>query len=177
MILTRGDIQALPTSAAFAALTDIVERLTKRRVEARRLPRYLNEYAAFEGYISIPHNDVEGLLHELCHWVIATPRRRRLHDYGLNLNQRRAIQEEICCGWLEQDIYEQAGIPMPTSSVHEQRYWAFSHRQSMARSRWRRYVNLDDQTATIKALRLPGGDIALWDKATYDEHHRSRRIT
>ena len=176
--LTRDDIQALPTSAAFATLATVVQRLTGRRVEAQRLPSYLDEYAAFEHCVSIPHNDVEGLLHELCHWAVAGPR-RHLDNYGLDQrgpNWRRSLQEEICCGWIEENLYAQAGVPMPVSSVHANRYRDFAQWQPVGLSRWRRHIEHADEILVVCALRLPGGDVALWDRSTYDARNSTRRV-
>lgn len=172
--LTRDEILALPTSAAFTALTNVVQRLTGREVGAQHELYYIDEYAAFQGHISIPHNDAEGLLHELCHWVVAGPLRRNLDNYGLESgtsSRHSQIREEICCGWIEAALYEQAGVEMPRSSVHENRYFDFPAWQPVALSRWQRHVDQADQIIVVEALRLPGGDVSLWSQDVFDQNN------
>ena len=155
---------AAPASEAFSTLRVIIERLTRRRVVAQSS---LYTYEAPAGRIYIPNNDVEGLFHELCHWVSAGPQRRHLENYGLDRDgpgRRGAIQEEICCGWIEGDTYARAGVHRPKSSVDAKRYQDAPQWHPVALSRWRRYTSWLDRNAVVEALRLPGGDVGLWKK-------------
>lgn len=172
---TRDEILALPVSESFSALTAVVERLTGRCVDARRDPASLDVYEASARHVHIPHNDVEGLLHELCHWVVAGPRRRCLENYGLDPNGpgwRGSVQEEVCCGWIEEDAYARAGVEMPQSSVHTERYWDSPWWRPVALSRWCRHTSWADRIAVVGALRLPGGGVGLWSQDVYDQKRR-----
>lgn len=66
-------------SPAFAALVSIVERLTQRKWSASQWATW----TAPHGEIRTPVNDVEGLLHELCHWIVADEKVRDQANYGI----------------------------------------------------------------------------------------------
>lgn len=164
-IPTRDEVIVQPSSEAFGALAQVVRSVTGRQIDAQRDPTFLDEYSAPSGYISIPNNDVEGLFHELCHWIVAGDLRRHLNNYGLDPRGpgwRGSIQEEICCGWIEADVYARAGVQMPQSSVLAERYWDFPRWRPVALSRWQRYTSWSDRAGVVEALRLTGGDVGLW---------------
>lgn len=95
---------------AFKALTAIVERLTSRKVT---ISSNYYEWTAPVGQVRVPNNDVEGLLHELCHWLVAKKSLRAAENYGLEdeessmMTAARAKQqhrEEKMCGFIEEDL-------------------------------------------------------------------------
>ena len=152
-----------PATPAFAALSGLVEQTTRRKVI---LGDALDEYSAHAGTIGVPQNDVEALLHELAHWVMAGPRLRDEDDYGLDESQRgrhlRNLQQEIMCGWLQEDLCKRAEIVRPRSSVDAVDFYAHPWLRAIALSRWRRYVGWQVRQAVVEVLRLPGGDVGLW---------------
>lgn len=154
-----------PSTLAFAALRGMVERITGRVVT----PKAYYSYSAKVGVITLPNNDTEGLMHELCHWVMAGPTRRDRSNYSLKTPledvlgyiEKRGNNEELMCGWLEEDLYKRAKIPKPKSSAfYRNRYKRQPALRKIALGH--RYVNWKDRLLILEILKMPGGGISLW---------------
>lgn len=140
---------------AFEALALIVIKRTGRDLELLD-----DEWSAGEDWIGVPEDDVEGLLHEFCHWVMAGPKRRHTDNYGVTTNGNyREIREERMCGWVEDGLYRRAGRVRPKSSVDE---WDYKEAPRLRPIGWRRLrqtVSSRQRAAIVDALRLPGGGV------------------
>ncbi|TXH40515.1 MAG: hypothetical protein E6Q97_39485 [Desulfurellales bacterium] len=115
------------------------------------------------GKIETPCNDVEGLLHELCHWLVAGDGRDN-KDYGLGNPFRSkdvAIAQEQMCGWIADYLYARAGRKRPHSSVDIADYTEAPHTRLPTllhlRQLGRRRRNM-----LVAALRLDGGDVGVY---------------
>ena len=76
---------------------------------------------------SVPEDDVEGLLHEFCHWAMSGERRHHF-NYGLTTRRTwRDLCEERMCGWVEDWLYKSAGVRRPKSSVDDEGYRRYPH--------------------------------------------------
>lgn len=154
---------------AFIALTQIATYVTGRRVYSKGVD---GRWCAGVDWIEIPENDAEGLLHEICHWAVATSRRTLL-NYGLDgipgNEIPRELREERMCGWVEDDLYSRAGKQRPLSSVDSSRvdYRACPELRRLGFQRFRRYISWRDREAIVDALRLDGGDVGTYEPRFY----------
>lgn len=145
---------------AFAALIDLVERLTSRKYVSHQ---YFYEWRSPCGKICVPLNDAEGLLHEFCHWLVADPAVRDSDNYGLEDESylpaekcKRQAREEKTCGWIEDALYEAAGVQRMYSSVDVAGYLRSPSLKERALSLLTSLHEADLQSL-IEALSLPGG--------------------
>lgn len=114
--------------------------------------------------ISCPLNDVEGMLHEICHYAVAPELRRRQPNYGLDEYYPRSgyYAEERMCGWVEDYLYGKAGVTRPRSSVDDSDYRDHPDEQPEALRRWRSFVTRGQERAIVDALQMPGGRVGKW---------------
>lgn len=149
-------------SPAFAALVLIVERLTLRKWSASQWMMW----TAPQGEIRTPVNDVEGLLHELCHWIVADEKVRDQANYGLEddfsisgTQQQRQKRQEKFCGWIEDTLYAKAGVKRGRSSVDDVFYRRAHRLRVPALKQLAATISTQDEAAIVAALQLPGGDV------------------
>ena len=149
-------------SPAFATLVPIVERLTRRKRSASQW----TTWTAPQGEIRTPLNDVEGLLHELCHWIVADEKVRDQANYGLEddssistAQERRQERQEKLCGWIEDALYAKAGVKRRRSSVDDVFYRRAPRLRTSALKQLAATISAWDEDAIVAALQLPGGDV------------------
>lgn len=148
---------------AFAALVQVVTRVTNRRIRFA-----VGSWFAGDGYIEVPNNDAEGLLHELCHWAMAGPR-RVMFNYGLTTTPADPfpleLREERMCGWVEDELYSRANKQRPPSSVDSKGvdYRLFPELRRIGLQRFRRYVPAEERGEIVNALQLDGSEVSTYE--------------
>jgi hypothetical protein len=65
---------------SWLAMVDVAERVTGRRVN----PTDGGLYSFGVDELAVPYGSVEGLTHEVCHWVVASESERRMENMGLS---------------------------------------------------------------------------------------------
>lgn len=146
----------MPLSPAFRRLRSIVQKWTGRKWRASDY----GDWMAPVGEIQTPENDVEGLMHELCHWLVAGDARDD-EDYGLGNPFRpkdAAVAQEQMCGWIADYLYARAERKRPHSSVDVADYTEAPHTRLPALLHLRQ-LGRRKRTMLINALRLDGGDV------------------
>jgi hypothetical protein len=96
--MTKG----VDVSGAFEAVKKEVERATGLKV------RLGKESEQRPDCILVKRKDTEGLIHEFCHWVVATPRERE--RYNLDLKNRWSILREYQACLIEEQIFRWCGF-------------------------------------------------------------------
>jgi hypothetical protein len=154
----RLDFQTL----AFKALTAIVERLTSRKVT---ISTVYFEWTAPVCQVKVPNNDVEGLLHEFCHWLVAQRSLRDTANYGLEDEEcptmtasraQQQLREERMCGFIEDELYARAGIERMHSSVDEAKYLLAPRLKRSALLKLQA-IGAQEINLIVRALTLEGG--------------------
>jgi len=152
---------------AFEALSNIVERLTCRSVKTASFYTWTSP----SGKICVPLNDVEGLLHEFCHWLAADPSKRDTDDYGLedeaHLSRKRIKQQdnqEKMCGWIEDELYGRAGVQRPLNSVDDINYRRSPCLKRPALERLKSIAQ-EDVDLIVAALKLVGGSAGAYSSS------------
>lgn len=157
---------------AFKALTAIVERLTSRKVT---ISTVYFEWTAPVGQVKVPNNDVEGLLHEFCHWLVAQRSLRDNENYGLKdeecssmtpARKRRQHREERMCGFIEDELYARAGIERMHSSVDEAKYLLAPHLKRSALLKLQA-IGAQEIDLIVRALTLDGGQACAYSDPSW----------
>lgn len=123
-------------------------------------------------FVAVPCPDTESLLHEICHWLVASEDGRREDDFGIEkLHTHESHVVELAACLLEIDIQRKAGLEPNTPSWHLSldplEIRGAAHREALfVRARQVvEEVNFPGEMleAIVEAMKLPGGANALFD--------------